>query len=164
MRCQPNRVRSMDSKPPVRRSSARAVNPSRRVVAALADALHLSDADRAYVFALTGHQPSVDGDRGGPAAAHLQQLVHHVDVPGYCTDALTRVLAWNAAAVEVFGDYGRWPDERRILLRLAAHPHPGQPARRRHARHPLQRLPAGDSGTGAAGDAAWTPRHARGRS
>jgi len=97
---------------------ARAVNPSRRVVAALAGALQLPDADRAYLFALTGHQPPAEGDRGGPDTVLLQQLVDHVDVPAYCTDALTRVLAWNAAAVEVFGDYGSWPVERRILLRL----------------------------------------------
>jgi transcriptional regulator with XRE-family HTH domain len=96
---------------------ARPVNPSRRVVAALAGALQLSDADRAYLFALSGHQPPADGDRG-PDAALLQQLVDHVDVPAYCTDALTRVLAWNGPAVEVFGDYGWWPAQRRILLRL----------------------------------------------
>lgn len=28
------------------------------------------------------------------------------------------MLAWNTAAVEVFGDYGRWPAHRRNLLRL----------------------------------------------
>jgi hypothetical protein len=54
----------------------------------------------------------------GPDTALLQRLVDHVTAPAYCTDALTNVLAWNAAAVEVFGDYGRWPAERRNLLRL----------------------------------------------
>jgi transcriptional regulator with XRE-family HTH domain len=96
----------------------RPVNPSRRVVTALADALQLSDADRAYLFALTGHPPPPGTDHSGPDASLLQRLVNHVDAPAYCTDALTRVLAWNAAAVEVFGDYASWPAERRILLRL----------------------------------------------
>jgi transcriptional regulator with XRE-family HTH domain len=97
---------------------ARAVNPSRRVVAALTEALHLSDADRAYLFALTGHPAPPDADRREPDAAVLQKLVDHVDVPAYCTDALTRVLAWNGPAAAVFGDYASWPVERRILLRL----------------------------------------------
>jgi transcriptional regulator with XRE-family HTH domain len=96
----------------------RPVSPSRRVVIALAEALQLSNADRAYLFALTGHPPLRDTDHGGPDADLLQRLVDHVDVPAYCTDALTRVLAWNPAAVEVFGDYASWPVERRILLRL----------------------------------------------
>jgi transcriptional regulator with XRE-family HTH domain len=97
---------------------ARPVNPSRRVVAALADALHLTDPERAYFFTLTDHQPPLNAFRGGPDAALLQQLVDHFDVPAYCTDALTRVLAWNAGAAEVFGDYASQPAERRVLLRL----------------------------------------------
>jgi transcriptional regulator with XRE-family HTH domain len=96
----------------------RPVNPSQRVVAALAEALHLSDAERGYLFALTGHPAPPDADRRRPDADLLQRLMDHVDVPAYCTDALTRVLAWNGAAVEVFGDYGSWPAERRLLLRL----------------------------------------------
>jgi transcriptional regulator with XRE-family HTH domain len=96
----------------------RPVNPSRRVVAALADALHLSDADRDFLFGLTGHSPPVAAAPGGPDTAVLQRLVDHVAAPAYCTDAHTNVLAWNAAAVEVFGDYGRWPMGRRNLLRL----------------------------------------------
>jgi transcriptional regulator with XRE-family HTH domain len=96
----------------------RPVNPSRRVVAALADALLLSDADRGYLFALTGHSPPAASGPGGTDIELLQRLVDHVAAPAYCTDALTNVLAWNAAAVEVFGDYGNWPVGRRNLLRL----------------------------------------------
>ncbi len=95
----------------------RPVNPSRRVITALADALALSDTDRGYLFALTGHTPPV-ADDAGPDTALLQRLVDHIDAPAYCTDGLTHVLAWNPAAVEVFGDYGRWPAPRRTLLRL----------------------------------------------
>lgn len=95
----------------------RPVNPSRRVVAALADALQLSDADRGHLHALTRHQPS-GASEGSADTVALQQLCDHLDVPAYCTDALTNVIAWNAGAVEVFGDYGRWPTGRRNLLRL----------------------------------------------
>jgi transcriptional regulator with XRE-family HTH domain len=95
----------------------RPVNPSRTVVAALADALRLFGVDRTYLFTLTGHTPPA-GTAPGPDAVLLQALVDHVRAPAYCTDALTNVLAWNAAAGEVFGDYARWPAERRNLLWL----------------------------------------------
>jgi len=96
----------------------RPVNPSRRVVGALADALRLDEVDRGYLFALAGHR-APDGVHGaGPGADLLQRLVDAVAAPAYCTDALTTVLAHNAAAVEVFGDYGRWPLDRRNLLTL----------------------------------------------
>jgi transcriptional regulator with XRE-family HTH domain len=96
----------------------RPVHPSRRVVTALAEALQLSDPDRSYLFALTGHPAPADPGRRGPDAHLLQALVDHLDVPAYCTDALTRVLAWNRAAADVFGDYASWRAERRFLLRL----------------------------------------------
>jgi transcriptional regulator with XRE-family HTH domain len=95
----------------------RPTNPSRRVVTALADALALSNTDRGYLFALTGHTPPT-GDDARPDTALLQRLVDHLDAPAYCTDAVTHVIAWNAAAVGVFGDYGRWSAPRRTLLRL----------------------------------------------
>jgi transcriptional regulator with XRE-family HTH domain len=96
----------------------RPVNPSRAVVTALADALRLSGVDRTYLFTLTGHAPPPAGDILGPDAVLLQALVDHIRAPAYCTDAFTNVLAWNAAACEVFGDYARWPGDRRNLLWL----------------------------------------------
>ncbi|WP_158220809.1 helix-turn-helix transcriptional regulator [Kineosporia sp. R_H_3] len=95
----------------------RPVSPSLRVVVALADALQLSDADRQHLHTLTGHPPPQPTD-GSADTVLLQQLVDHLDVPAYCTDALTNVIAWNPLAAEVFGDYGRWPAGRRTLLRL----------------------------------------------
>lgn len=88
------------------------------MVTALADALRMSGVDRTYLFTLTGHTPPATGDAGGPEAALLQALIDHVRAPAYCTDAYTNVLAWNAAACEVFGDYARWPADRRNLLWL----------------------------------------------
>lgn len=66
-------------------------------------------------------------DRSHPAAPGadpsldprlLQSLVDHITAPAYVTDALTRVLAWNPPAREIFGDYAAWPAERRNLLWL----------------------------------------------
>lgn len=97
---------------------ARPIHPSRSVVAALADALCLTDIDRSYLFTLTGHipprgktTPTLDPDL-------LQALVDRIDAPAYCTDAATTVLAWNRLACEVFGDYAARPPKQRNLLRL----------------------------------------------
>ena len=96
----------------------RPVNPSKAVVSSLADALCLSDLDRAYLFKLAGHPAPPITELAGLDARLLQALVDHIAAPAYCTDALTNVMAWNAAACEVFGDYGRWPPARRNLLVL----------------------------------------------
>jgi transcriptional regulator with XRE-family HTH domain len=96
----------------------RPVRPSRAVVASLADALSLSEVDRAYLFTLTGHTPPADHRSVGPDVKVLRALVDHVSAPSYCTDAYTNVLAWNSGACEVFGDYSQWPRERRNLLWL----------------------------------------------
>jgi transcriptional regulator with XRE-family HTH domain len=97
---------------------ARPVHPSRAVVDALAAALCLGEAERVHLFSLTGHSPPANGQHAGPDPALLQQLVDRLAVPAYCTDAATRVLAWNGLAVEVFGDYAAWPAEHRSLLWL----------------------------------------------
>lgn len=93
------------------------IRPSRDLVASLAEALVLPDMDRSYLFTLTGHVPPA-----APSAevniADLQQLVNHVTAPAYCTDASTKVLAWNSLATEVFGDFAMWPEENRNLLYL----------------------------------------------
>jgi hypothetical protein len=88
------------------------------VVARVADALCLTDPDRAYLMTLTGHAPSFQRNLNAPSPQLLQSLVDHVTAPAYITDAATRVLAWNASARQVFGDYAAWPPEERSLLRL----------------------------------------------
>jgi hypothetical protein len=82
----------------------------------------IPDADCWYLFALTGRSPPATSATSGPDEALLQSLVDRVAAPAYCTDALTSALAWNGLAVDVFGDYGHWPAERRNLLRLFEEP------------------------------------------
>ena len=91
--------------------------PSRELIASLAEALILTDADRAYLFTLTGHVAPT-ARSAGPDSSSLQALVDYVSAPAYCTDASTSVLAWNPLAREIFGDYAKWPQERRNLLWL----------------------------------------------
>jgi transcriptional regulator with XRE-family HTH domain len=97
---------------------ARPVKPSKAVIAALADALCLDDDDRAYLHRLAGHASPTTSRRSDIDRAVLQTLVDGVPYPAYCTDALTNVIAWNAAAALVFGDYAAWPAEQRNLLLL----------------------------------------------
>ncbi len=96
----------------------RSVHPSQSVIARVADALCLTDADRAYLMSLTGDAPSPRSNPDAPSTRLLQSLVDHITAPAYITDAATRVLAWNALARQIFGDYAAWPPEERFLLRL----------------------------------------------
>ncbi|WP_164715906.1 helix-turn-helix transcriptional regulator [Streptomyces sp. WAC 06738] len=96
----------------------REIQPSREAVERIARALCLSGPDHAYLLTLTGHTPPSPGADHGLDPRLLQSLVDHVTAPAYVTDALTRVLAWNPPAREIFGDYAAWPTERRNLLRL----------------------------------------------
>jgi transcriptional regulator with XRE-family HTH domain len=101
----------------------RAVHPSQSVVARIADALCLTDPDRAYLIALTGHTPPPQGTAETRSPRLLQSLVDHVTAPAYITDAATGVLAWNAPAREVFGDYAAWqPKDRNLLWLLFTEP------------------------------------------
>jgi transcriptional regulator with XRE-family HTH domain len=97
---------------------ARPVNPSKTVISSLADALCLGELDRAHLFQLAGYPAPPSTEPSAPDVDLLQSLVDRIAAPAYCTDALTNVVAWNAAASEVFGNYGRWPPDRRNLLLL----------------------------------------------
>ncbi|MEO3755263.1 hypothetical protein [Streptomyces sp. B6B3] len=66
----------------------------------------------------TGHTPPSWGTADVPNPRLLRSLLEHVSAPAYVTDAATGVLAWNALASEVFGDYAAWPLQERNLLRL----------------------------------------------
>jgi len=102
---------------------ARPVNPSKAVISSLADALCLSDLDRAFLFKLAGHPAPEVTTSTALDARLMQSLVDQLAAPAYCTDALTNVIAWNAGASEVFGDYGQWaPDRRNLLLLLFEEP------------------------------------------
>src|SRR3954454_20883412 len=82
----------------------RPVNPSKAVVSSLANALCLSEVDRAYLFKLAGHPAPPITELAGLDAHLLQALVDHIAAPAYWTGALTNVMAWNGAACSIFGD------------------------------------------------------------
>ncbi|AKC68703.1 helix-turn-helix transcriptional regulator [Pandoraea oxalativorans] len=83
---------------------AREVSISAGALAAVAGALRLSRAERAYLFDLAGKR---DPERGAAplphhATAQVQAAVAAVAAPAYALDRCWDVLAWNAAAADIF--------------------------------------------------------------
>jgi transcriptional regulator with XRE-family HTH domain len=103
----------------------RDVRASAEALSALADALRLNEAERRHLFLLSG-RPEPPGRSSGPECVSeslrrmLASLIHQ---PAYVTGRRWDVLAWNAAAGAVFGDYGRLEgDERNIMHMVFADP------------------------------------------
>lgn len=98
-----------------RLEQGRAVKPSSTTINALARALGLSKVERAHLQALARN-----ADRGGfvresvPDA--IRRLVGRLDQPAYVTGRRWDVLAWNAAAADIFTDFGRLAEEDRNIL------------------------------------------------
>ncbi|MDR3536771.1 MAG: helix-turn-helix transcriptional regulator [Acetobacteraceae bacterium] len=85
----------------------RDVSVSPAALARLADALHLSGAERAYLFDLARKRDPAapapeDADELPPA---LAQAVQAIDVPAYVLDRLWQARAWNDAALHLFAGW-----------------------------------------------------------
>lgn len=105
----------------VRLEQGRSVSPSAATIDALARALRLSKAEHAHLRAL-----AKDGDRrpfsAETAPAAIRRVVESLNQPAYVTGRRWDVLAWNAAAEDVFA-FGRVPeDERNTLLFVLTNP------------------------------------------
>jgi transcriptional regulator with XRE-family HTH domain len=99
------------------------VQPSTKAVARIAQALQLTAAEREYLLALArrdslGVQPAATE----PVSVTLRDVVEaQGDNPAYLIDARLNLLAWNQAAIRVFGfaeDLAAAPEEERNLLWL----------------------------------------------
>ena len=95
----------------------REVRPSVEVLTALCEALRLDAAEKQHLFILAGRQQperrAVAPEKvDGPLLHMLQSLVLQ---PAYVVGRRWDVLAWNPAAVAVFGDYGLLEDARNIV-------------------------------------------------
>ncbi len=98
----------------------RDVKPSAEVLGALAVALKLDAVERNHLFVLADRP-----DRWmAPAAlervpaAIVRMLDSMVDQPAYVLGRRWDILAWNAAAVAVFGDFGQLAGDARNLMAL----------------------------------------------
>jgi transcriptional regulator with XRE-family HTH domain len=87
----------------------REVRPSAETLSAIANALQLEIAERRHLFTLAGRalpEPAEAGAEVVPDA--LVRMLHGMnDQPAYVLGRRWDVLAWNDAAVSVFGDFGQ---------------------------------------------------------
>lgn len=100
----------------VKLEQGRAVTPPAPTINALADALRLDPAERSHLRGLAGMaaaEPFVR-ERVPP---QLRRLVQALRMPAYISGQRWDLLAWNTAAVDLFGDFGEIPvGNRNILL------------------------------------------------
>lgn len=99
---------------------ARPTNPSLPVLARLARALNLSAVERSHLINLA--RPDVGASRlrsGAELPAPLVATLHGLmPFPVYVVDTCWNVIAWNAAAAELFGDFAAIEPPERNILRL----------------------------------------------
>lgn len=96
----------------------RDVRPSAEVLNALAEALRLDPAERQHLFILAD-RPSPAALMTGPEhvpEALIRMLNSMTDQPAYVLGRRWDVLAWNEAAVAVFGDFGRLEGDARNII------------------------------------------------
>ncbi|MFF5428646.1 helix-turn-helix transcriptional regulator [Streptomyces griseofuscus] len=103
-----------------RLEQARAPRPSREVLAGLARALRLTDAERDHLHQLAGAPPSPAPGPPCEVRQSILDLVHRL--PGaaaFVTSATLEVLAWNELAAALMEDFSALPRRDRNLARRA---------------------------------------------
>ncbi|MGQ4511850.1 MmyB family transcriptional regulator [Streptomyces sp. DW26H14] len=103
-----------------RLEQARAPRPSREVLAGLARALRLSDAERAHLHHLAGAPPGPPPGPSREVRQSILDLVHRL--PGaaaFVTSATGEVIAWNDLAAALMEDFSALPRRDRNLVRRA---------------------------------------------
>ena len=102
----------------VRLEQGRGPHPSEQVLSALARALRLTQDERDHLFALAGAAPPLPGHIDGTVRpATLRLLDRMTDLPVMVFDAKGDVLAWNAMAIALHGDFTALPAEQRNIIR-----------------------------------------------
>ena len=99
----------------------RDIRPSLEVLESLARVLRLTEDERRYLYLLAnGHLPPVlpnePDDSAQAIAQQIVGMVGKIDHPVYAGNSCGDVIAWNAAAVELYTDFGRLPVGRRNML------------------------------------------------
>jgi transcriptional regulator with XRE-family HTH domain len=100
----------------VRLEQGRGPVPSAQVLGALARALHLTDDERTHLFGLAGVALPGPGHIVSAARPSTLRLLDRLtDVPALLLDAKGDLIAWNALATALLGDFSAWPPGRRNL-------------------------------------------------
>ncbi len=105
----------------VRLEQGRSVSPSVTTVDALARALRLSKVEHGHLRALTRHADRRAFVRESVPGA-LKRLVESLNQPAYITGRRWDVLAWNAAADEIFAFSRLAEEDRNILISVFTKP------------------------------------------
>ncbi len=106
----------------VRLEQGRTVSPSLATINALARALRLSKVEHAHLRAVARNADRLAFSREVVPEA-IRRLVESFNYPAYITGCRWDVLAWNAAAAEVFTDFGRLArEDRNILIYMLTDP------------------------------------------
>ena len=100
----------------VRLEQGRGPHPSDQVLGALARALRMSDGERDQLFHLAGSAPPRPGTIDGVVRAGTTRLMDRLtDLPVMLLDAKGDILAWNALAAALLGDFSAWVPPTRNL-------------------------------------------------
>lgn len=127
----------------VRLEQGRSSRPSGQVLTALARALRLNRDERDQLFHLAGTSPPAAGTIDLHVRPSVLRLIDRfADLPTMVLSAKSDVLAWNAMASALLGDWSTLPPERRNIHRLRFLPDPREPERSRVAHVPEERARA----------------------
>lgn len=98
----------------------RDIQVSSSILASLARVLQLSEDERVHLYALANlPQPVKSSPLEDTAQRTYQQVLDELGtIPAVLTGRTYDVLAWNAAATAVFGDFGQLPSGERNMLWL----------------------------------------------
>lgn len=114
----------------VRLEQGRGPVPSAQVLGALARALRFDLAGRDELFHLAGAAPPAPGTIDVHVRPSVLRLIDRfADLPVVVTSAKGDVLAWNAMASALHGDWAALPPARRNINRLLFLPDPADPPR-----------------------------------
>jgi transcriptional regulator with XRE-family HTH domain len=96
----------------------RAASISPQTLARIAQALQLTQAERAYLFELAGKKDPEDGQVTEEVPSSLMQAVQEIKSPAYLLDRYWEAIAWNQPASELFQGWLDRQDGDRNLLRF----------------------------------------------
>lgn len=99
----------------------RAVSASAEALSRLSRALHLLDAERAYLFDLAGRRDPAAPEAAAVAPVSLAEAVRRFEAPAYGLDRFWTAVCWNAAAGRLFAGWLGGP-ERNLLRYLFRDP------------------------------------------
>ena len=106
-----------------RLEQARAPRPSPQVLTSLGRALRLSEQERLHLARLAGQAPTALVNPDKEVSDGVLRLLRRLgSVPAYVLDARYDIVAWNAMASALFGDFSLLPSGQRNVLRMSMDP------------------------------------------